>query len=808
MSIVSYAQNFEDVMLWRALGHITQGYYIDVGAQDPIVDSVSLAFYEKGWRGLHVEPTPHYAELLRQQRPGDTVVQAAIGNGPAEIKFFEVPHTGISTADASIAEQHRQRGFDVHEISVRCVPLSAIFKSCAAAEIHWLKVDVEGFEAQVLKSWGKSKTRPWIVVVESTLPLTQTQSHASWEPVLLGYGYELVYFDGLNRYYLSVAHMELKSAFATPPNVFDDFSLNGTASAPFHRLLNERHKEELNGLAAQTTDKQIWSRIEKMLAEGNETTQQALERLLRNQEDRTQEIATQLTHVLQQAAKDSALLALRHEEQVELLRREGADQEIIHAKRLQVKQEELARIQDSHKINELKLTGQVVAAQQQIENLLLTKAQREQEIAAALSLLQQQTAKEAILLKSRHNEQKELLRQEIINLRNKNEQLIKTGRDELAQINAMLLEARLKTETLLHTQVKREQDIAMQLHDVAQKMEREKHALVQHHADEIEILLNQSAKQTLEIQQLVQKTDALNQRLDSLVQTSTKRERSLIEQMQADKFIANQHSKDQIRAFTQREQELRLHYEKSEASLLQRLNTSEQLRLKLSARQDTIESAFTQERATYVNDLQHLSSIVAKQNNALVRRKSTLWQRYFSPFNTFRQGLEAEQKMNIGSITTMQPVYQIAYQPVFKVKADGIYDLDDFQHLYDRNFVHAAYVSILRREPDQAGEAYYLERIRKGVSKNKILAQFQKSSEAKKHKTYIAGLKAALVIENICAVPVVGRVAVAILFLSNIKNHLQDLRALENHMVRMAEETQLTHQNDIAKIRAMISNLK
>jgi|SRR5262245_3315890 len=56
--VISYAQNFEDIILWRALKHVEKGFYIDIGAQDPVVDSVSLAFYEKGWRGVHVEPVP------------------------------------------------------------------------------------------------------------------------------------------------------------------------------------------------------------------------------------------------------------------------------------------------------------------------------------------------------------------------------------------------------------------------------------------------------------------------------------------------------------------------------------------------------------------------------------------------------------------------------------------------------------------------------------------------------------------------------------------------------------------------------
>jgi len=76
MTFISYAQNFEDVMLWRALKHIEHGCYVDVGAQHPVIDSVSKAFYERGWRGIHIEPVAHYAELLRLDRPDEKVLQA------------------------------------------------------------------------------------------------------------------------------------------------------------------------------------------------------------------------------------------------------------------------------------------------------------------------------------------------------------------------------------------------------------------------------------------------------------------------------------------------------------------------------------------------------------------------------------------------------------------------------------------------------------------------------------------------------------------------------------------------------------
>ena len=34
MSFFSYSQNGEDVLLWRALKHIKDGFYIDVGANE------------------------------------------------------------------------------------------------------------------------------------------------------------------------------------------------------------------------------------------------------------------------------------------------------------------------------------------------------------------------------------------------------------------------------------------------------------------------------------------------------------------------------------------------------------------------------------------------------------------------------------------------------------------------------------------------------------------------------------------------------------------------------------------------------
>lgn len=258
-TLISYAQNFEDVMLWRALKHVEKGFYIDLGAQDPVIDSVSLAFYERGWTGIHVEPTPSFAQLLRQQRPNDTVIQAVVGNESDILLFYEIPNTGISTAYSKIAKEHRERGFDIQEITVPSIKLSSIFKSCGKRQIHWMKIDVEGAEKSVLESWGKSAARPWIVLIEATLPLSQIENHNQWEFLIVELGYKPIYFDGLNRYYLSNKHMELASAFGSPPNVFDGFAMSGTNSTSIHHAIQSQFDQKLGELTNRLRDQGVMS---------------------------------------------------------------------------------------------------------------------------------------------------------------------------------------------------------------------------------------------------------------------------------------------------------------------------------------------------------------------------------------------------------------------------------------------------------------------------------------------------------------------------------------------------------------------
>jgi FkbM family methyltransferase len=229
MTFVSHAQNFEDVILWRALKHVQNGRYIDIGAWEPEIDSVSKAFYDQGWRGVHVEPIPVYAEKLRQARPDEVVIEAAVGLGGGQVEITVIEDTGLSTGHAEIADLHSSLPFTQKKINVLKMSLLELFEAQAIVDIHWLKIDVEGMEEEVLRSWEGHSARPWILVLESTLPNSPEQNHSIWESEVVARGYSFAYFDGLNRFYVHERHSELLSMFGPGPNVFDQFLLSPNA---------------------------------------------------------------------------------------------------------------------------------------------------------------------------------------------------------------------------------------------------------------------------------------------------------------------------------------------------------------------------------------------------------------------------------------------------------------------------------------------------------------------------------------------------------------------------------------------------
>jgi FkbM family methyltransferase len=219
--VVSYAQHGEDVVLMRAFGHQPTGWYVDVGAFDPTVDSVTRAFYERGWRGVNIDPSAEAIERFILERPEDVNLAVAAGaeDGEAVLHVTDVP--GWATIDETSAAALDSAQHIVGRVTVPVRRLSRLLDELPERTIDFLKIDAEGAESEVVAGLDLERHRPRVVVLEGTAPGAGDSYADAALTALERAGYLHGCFDGLNHYL--TCEPPLLAALSVPANPNDRY---------------------------------------------------------------------------------------------------------------------------------------------------------------------------------------------------------------------------------------------------------------------------------------------------------------------------------------------------------------------------------------------------------------------------------------------------------------------------------------------------------------------------------------------------------------------------------------------------------
>lgn len=161
----SYSQSGEDMILNTIFSKLKKGVYVDIGANNPTMQSNTHFFYKKGWNGINIDALPGSMRKFKQYRRRDINLEIPISNSLEPLNYYMFSSSFLNTFSKEVADSKRDKLIQTKYIQTK--KLSYVLnKYLNNREIDFMSIDVEGFEIEVLKSNDWNKYRPKIIVLE------------------------------------------------------------------------------------------------------------------------------------------------------------------------------------------------------------------------------------------------------------------------------------------------------------------------------------------------------------------------------------------------------------------------------------------------------------------------------------------------------------------------------------------------------------------------------------------------------------------------------------------------------------------
>lgn len=159
-----YSQDNQDKYLEQNIFKgFKHGTFVDVGAHDGVNINNTLYFEKNNsWSGINIEPLPKIFDSLVINRPKSINLKYAVCNNDGETEFLS--NTGYTEMISGIKDtfdsRHLQRlerenqeyNSSTEIIKVETKRLETILDEHEISRVHYLSIDVEGAEFEVIKS--------------------------------------------------------------------------------------------------------------------------------------------------------------------------------------------------------------------------------------------------------------------------------------------------------------------------------------------------------------------------------------------------------------------------------------------------------------------------------------------------------------------------------------------------------------------------------------------------------------------------------------------------------------------------------
>lgn len=181
--------------MWDYFHRKPSGFFVEVGANDPINLSQTYLLEHNGWEGILVEPQAECCTRLRKARPRSRIIQAACGS--PERKGKAVFNVAAQDDRSMLASQTpAEEVVFTQTVEVDLITLDDILAEACNPKLDFLSIDVEGGELDVLKGFNFAKHQPGLILLEDDVYDLRLHRH------ICAQGYKLVQRTGSNNWYV------------------------------------------------------------------------------------------------------------------------------------------------------------------------------------------------------------------------------------------------------------------------------------------------------------------------------------------------------------------------------------------------------------------------------------------------------------------------------------------------------------------------------------------------------------------------------------------------------------------------------
>ncbi|MBN8710078.1 MAG: FkbM family methyltransferase [Verrucomicrobia bacterium] len=181
-----------------------EGFFVDVGAHHPTRFSNTWKFYQAGWRGINIDPTPGSMTSFREIRTEDVNLEVGVSYEAAMRKFYCYNEPALNGIDNDRREELKDTHYKLERIlDIETLPLSEILRRHESKFVspNFLTIDVEGLEIEVLSSLDLNRYPFDFILIEQRLPNLAALGDSDIWRFMTERGYKAVACTGRTVFY-------------------------------------------------------------------------------------------------------------------------------------------------------------------------------------------------------------------------------------------------------------------------------------------------------------------------------------------------------------------------------------------------------------------------------------------------------------------------------------------------------------------------------------------------------------------------------------------------------------------------------